>query len=181
MAYSGFISSPRYTMKDRNENVSGSWTFSGSTYQANGNWTFSNDINGTALKAKWADLAEIYECDENEVLIPGTLVRFGGKYEITKTAKNGRDVFGVISTKPGVILNKKEKQGEKVALIGRVPVRIIGKVNRFDKLTTSYIPGVAKRKTFLDTLMCKPTIGRALHTDTNTNEKLVESVVKINL
>ena len=181
MAYSGFISSPRYTMKDRNENVSGSWTFSGSTYQANGNWTFSNDINGTALKAKWADLAEIYECDENEVLIPGTLVKFGGKYEITKTGKNDRDVFGVISTKPGVILNKKEKQGEKVALIGRVPVRIIGKVNRFDKLTTSYIPGVAKRKTFLDTLMCKPTIGRALHTDTNTNEKLVESVVKINL
>lgn len=187
MAYTGFISSPKYANKEKDEEIIGKWsinndwTFNGNTYQANGVWNFTQDIQGTALKAKWADLAEIYECDENEVLVPGTLVKFGGTYEITKTGKNDRHVFGVISTKPGVILNKKETKGQKIALIGRVPVRVIGKINKFDRLTTSYVPGVARKKTWLDVLLFKPTIGKALHTDTNEKEKLVESVVKVNL
>ncbi len=188
MAYTGFLSSPKYAKKEENETITGEWTFGVEEqgqplpqYHANGDWYFNHDIHGVAVQARWADLAEIYECDENEVLVPGTLVKFGGTFEITKTGKNDRHVFGVISTKPGVILNKKETKGQKIALIGRVPVRIIGKINKFDKLTTSYIPGVAKKKTLLDTLLFKPTIGRALHTDTNEKEKLVESVVKINL
>lgn len=181
MAYTGFVSAPNYTKSDETETITKNWTFDGTDYYANGTWHFSKEIDGTALKAKWADLAEIYECDENEVLVPGTLVRFGGQYEITKCKRNDRHVFGVISTKPGVVLNKKETKGQKIALVGRVPVRVIGKINKFDKLTTSYIPGVAKKKTWLDVLLLKPTIGRALHTNTNGNEKLVESVVKINL
>ena len=178
MAYTGFVSNPTYTRSDIDENIAGDWTFNGSRYVANGDWVFANIINGTAMYAKWGDLAEVYACDTNEVLVPGTLVRFGGKEEITKTRKNDRHFFGVISTKPGIVLNKQVKSGEKVALVGKVPVRVIGKVNKFDKLTTSYIPGVAKKKTLLDKLLFKPTIGRALHTNTNTNEKLVEIFVK---
>ena len=181
MAYSGFVSAPAYVRQDRAETITGSWTFNGGNYYANSTWHFTTEIDGTALKAKWGDLAENYVCDENEVLVPGTLVKFGGTYEITKTGKNDRHVFGVISTKPGVILNKKETKGQKIALIGRVPVRLVGKINKFDRITTSHIPGVAKKKTWLDVLLFKPTIGRALHTDTNEKEKLVESVVKINL
>lgn len=181
MAYTGFVSSPKYTMSDRTENITGNWAFNGNRYNANGKWYFDQTIEGVALKALWGDLAEIYACDPNEVLVPGTLVKFGGKYEITKTGKNDRNVFGVISTNPGVVLNKKEVKGQKVALVGRVPVRIIGKIKKFDKITTSYIPGVAKRKTWLDTLLLKPTIGRSLHTDTSENEKLLESVVKIKI
>ena len=179
MAYSGFISSPKYPYSDKAATISGNWVFDGSTYQANGTWTFGETINGTAMYAQWGDLAEIYQSDTFEVLVPGTLVKLGGEFEITKTRKNDRDVFGVISTKPGLVLNKRETKGDKVALVGRVPVRIIGKINKFDKITTSYVPGVAKKKTFLDTLLFKPTIGRCLHTDTNTNEKLLECVVKI--
>ena len=192
MAYTGFLSSPKYAKKEDDETITGDWTFTGSCvfgspdndsqeFKANGSWEFDNVINGTAMYAKWGDLAEIYECNENEVLVPGTLVKFGGQYEITKCGRNDRHVFGVISTKPGVVLNKKETKGQKIALIGRVPVRVIGKINKFDKLTTSYIPGVAKKKTWLDILLFKPTIGRSLHTNTNGNEKLVESIVKINL
>lgn len=165
MAYTGFISDPNYARKNANETITGQWTF-------------NNDIIGTAIKAKWADLAEMYACDPTEVLIPGTIVRFGGKFEITKSKPNGRDYFGVISTKPGLILNKKETNGEKVALVGRVPVRVVGKVNKFDRLTTSKYAGIAKKKTFIDTLLLKPTIGVCLKTDTNENEKLVEVFVK---
>lgn len=164
MAYSGFISDPSYCRKNQDEVITG-------------NWTFNQVINGNSLYAYWGDLAENYIVDEHEVLVPGTLVKFGGRYEVTKTDKNDRECFGVISTKPGVILNKKEEQAEKVALVGRVPVRVIGKINKFDKLTTSSIPGVAKKKTFWDTILLKPTIGRSLHTNTNENEKLVEIFV----
>ena len=165
MAYTGFISDPNYTRKNQPEEITGVWTF-------------KEVIQGTALKAEWGDLAEVYACDPNEVLIPGTVVRFGGKYEITKVKPNSRTFFGVISTNPGIILNKKEENGEKVALVGRVPVRIIGKINKFDKVTTSKYAGIAKKKTWLDTLLLKPTIGISLKTDTNENEKLVEVFVK---
>lgn len=191
MAYTGFISDPKYARLDIAQTVKGNWVFGDYTptqaekenfnYIASGNWKFKNIIDGTAMYANWGDLAEIYQCDTNEVLVPGTIIKLGGKYEITKTGKNDRHPFGIISTNPGVVLNKKETKGQKVALVGRVPVRIIGKINKFDKLTTSYIPGVAKKKTFLDTLLLKPTIGRCLHTDTNENEKLVEAIVKINI
>ena len=165
MAYTGFISDPNYARKNVDETVTGTWTF-------------TKDIQGTALKARWGDLAEIYACDPNEVLIPGTIVRFGGNYEITKVKPNSRTFFGVISTNPGVVLNKKEENGEKVALVGRVPVRIVGKIKKFDKVTTSKYAGIAKKKTWLDTLLLKPTIGICLKTDTNDNEKLVEVFVK---
>lgn len=171
MAYTGFLSDPDYARKSDDNIFAGNNTFTGEN-------TFTQTIQGTALKALWADLAEIYETDPVEVLIPGTIVRFGGKYEITKARPNDRDFFGVISTKPGVILNKKEKHGEMVALVGRVPVRILGKINKFDKITTSKYPGIAKKKTFLDYLLLKPTIGVCLKTDTNENEKLVEVFVK---
>ena len=180
MAYTGFISDPKYVTNNNPETIEGNWVFNGDSYTANGSWHFTNEIDGTALNAKWGDLAEIYQCNTDEVLVPGTVVKLGGSYEITKTKKYDRHPFGVISTKPGVILNKKETKGEKVALVGKVPVRIVGKINKFDKVTTSHIPGVAKRKTWLDKLLLRPTIGVCLHTDTSDKEKLVESVVKIN-
>lgn len=183
MAYSGFISDPNYCRTNQDETVNGKWVFNGSvvmngSLNVNGSATFDKTIQGTALNAMWGDLAEVYECDIHEVLVPGTLVKFGGKYEITKTLPNDKKCFGVISTNPGVILNKKETKGEKVALVGRVPCRIIGKIFKFDKLTTSKIPGVAKRKTLLDILLFKPTIGISLHTDTTDCEKMVEIFVR---
>ena len=134
------------------------------------------------MNAKWADLAEVYEIDSKELLPPGTLVKFGGDGEITKTKANDRHFFSVISTKPGIILNKKaEEKGLKVALMGQVPCRTIGEIHKFDKLTTSRIPGVAKKKTLLDKLLLKPTIGIALKTNLNKKEKLVDIFTKADI
>ena len=47
-------------------------------------------------------------------------------------------------------------------------------INKFDKLTTSKYNGVAKRKTFLDMLLFKPTIGIALENKSEKTEKLIE-------
>lgn len=183
MAYTGCISDPNYVRKNSDETIGGNWKFNGKTtcggdLVVNGSATFSKTINGTALRAMWGDLAENYISEKDEILISGTLVKFGGKAEITKTKPNDRCFFGVISSNPGVILNKKEKNGNKVALVGRVPVRVVGKVRKFKKLTTSYIHGVAKERTLLDCLLFKPVIGIALETNTNENEKMVECFVK---
>lgn len=169
MAYTGFISDPDYTKKNEDEIITG-------------NWKFEKDIIGTALYAKWADLAEVYNIDEKEILTPGTLIKFGGVGEITKTKPNDRHFFSIISTKPGIILNKKnENKGLKVALIGQVPCRVIGEIHKFDKLTTARIPGVAKRMTLLDKLLFKPVVGVALKTDLNVKEKLVNIFVRASI
>ena len=52
---------------------------------------------------------------------------------------------GVISSKPGLLINNnKEDNMQPIALIGKVPVRAVGIVHKFDRITLSDIPGVAK-------------------------------------
>lgn len=95
-----------------------------------GSKTFTSDIQGTAVRAKWADLAECYLVDKDYP--PGTLLEFGGEKELTLARHK---VNAVVSTKPGFVLN--EGQGLPVCLAGRVPVRVIGSVNKFDHLVLS--------------------------------------------
>lgn len=101
-----------------------------------GNKTFTNDINGTALRAKWADLAECYKLDKSYP--KGTLLQFGGSEELTIATTK---VNAVVSSEPGFILNN--KQGVPVCLSGRVPIRVKGKVKKFDHLVLSNTAGVA--------------------------------------
>lgn len=162
-------------------NFSGSTTLSGPTTVSGTSTftdvaTFNKVIMGTAYRALSADIAEYYEADEE--LKPGTLIQFGGKAEITK-AKT--EVNGVISTSPAYVLNteKSMKHPTLFALSGRVPVRVIGPVKKFDKITLSSTDGVATVDKSGDA--CYNVIGRALEDNPDKGEKLVECVVKIQL
>lgn len=139
----------------------------------NGINTFTKDINGTALKAKWADLAEYYETDKEYPV--GTLVQFGGDKEIT-VAKT--EVNAVISSKPGFILNSEMPNSQPIALCGRVPVRVIGPCNKFDYLKLSQFEGIAE----VD-LDAKPEniIARALENKYTEEESLVLCVVQFKI
>lgn len=172
MAYSGFLSDPDYTRKSKDETVTGKWTFKDTI-------NFEKVIQGTTIASYYADLAEYYECDTSDLLPEGTLVKFGGNKEITKTSKNDSHCFGVISSKPGFVLNDKETDRHlPVALIGRVPCRVRGLVNKGDELTTSKIPGVATKRTFIDKIFGKPIIGVSLENKEKKQEKLIEIFVK---
>ena len=98
-------------------------------------------LTGTATVARYADLAEKYATDvEYE---PGTVVVFGGVAEITEcTEYNSPRVAGVISTDPAYMMNS-EADGQYVALRGRVPCKVVGKVRKGDVLITSNVPGCA--------------------------------------
>ena len=98
-------------------------------------------MNGTATSAQYADLAEKYSSDAEYE--PGTVVVFGGSKEITQsTTFMDRRVAGVISTNPAYLMNS-GADGLPVALQGRVPCKVIGKIEKGDMLVSSAIPGVA--------------------------------------
>jgi len=135
----------------------------------NGVKTFTQTIQGTAYRALWGDLAEYYLTDEQYP--KGTLVQFGGEKEIT-LSKN--KVNAVITSEPGFILNGEQENSQAIALIGRVPVRVIGKVKKFDKIALSYIDGVGCVSNESE----KP-IGIALEDKSVEDEGLVLCSVKI--
>lgn len=136
--------------------------------------TFNNVVQGTAFRTYWGDLAEIYETDKEYP--KGTLVKFGGDKEITIA---DTQVNAVISSEPGLILNTQNKTGQAIALIGRVPVRVIGNCKKFDYLTLSDVPGVAT--VLEDNEFPLNVIARALENKDYVEEGLVLCVIKFDL
>ena len=104
----------------------------------------ANIMTGTATQARYADLAERYESDSKYEA--GTVVIFGGEKEITiANVPNDYRVAGVVSTNPAYEMNvSPETEGfTSVALRGKVPVKVVGKVAKGDVLVTSHVAGYA--------------------------------------
>lgn len=93
------------------------------------NTVFADTFNGTSTQALYADLAERYTTDRHYE--PGTVLCFGGNSELTLSTVDGDPtVAGVVSTQPAYEMNS-GLEGEfvtKLALVGRVPCRVIGPV-----------------------------------------------------
>jgi hypothetical protein len=110
-----------------------------------GRWTLTGTSpSESRLQSTYsADLAEYYEGDkEYEV---GTVLVFGGDKEVTVDGKLGSTrVAGVVSnTAAFVMYDACPGLKNLVALQGRVPVKVVGKIQKGDLLVTSKIPGVA--------------------------------------
>ena len=117
-----------------------------------GRWTLTG---ASRMQATYADLAEYYEGDKEYE--PGTVLVFGGDKEVTTTTQiNDTRSAGVVSTDPAYVMNHEQK-GIKVclALAGRVPCKVIGRVKKGDMLTTSATPGYAVKA-------LNPTLGAVL-------------------
>jgi hypothetical protein len=117
-----------------------------------GRWTLTG---ASRMQATYADLAEYYEGDKEYE--PGTVLVFGGDKEVTTTnIINDTRSAGVVSTDPAYVMNHEQK-GIKVclALAGRVPCKVIGRVKKGDMLTTSATPGYAVKA-------LNPTLGAVL-------------------
>jgi hypothetical protein len=105
-----------------------------------GTWSLTGS---SKLQATYADLAEWYSADAEYE--PGTVLVFGGSAEVTTTTViNDTRSAGIVTTDPAYIMNN-DLAGTRacLALAGRVPCKVVGRVKKGDMLTTSATPGYA--------------------------------------
>jgi hypothetical protein len=137
-----------------------------------GTWNLSGS---STLLATWGDLAEYYRSDyEYEA---GTVLIFGGEHDVTisNTHCDAR-VAGVVSKNYAFLMNEK-CEGIKVAMAlqGRVPCKVKGKIRKGDLMITSNEPGVAcssGNKTDVGTI-----IGKALENYDSEDVGFIEVAV----
>lgn len=141
-----------------------------------GNWTLST---GSRLTATYADLAERFEADTE--YDPGTVVQLGGIAEITAVKYElSEDVFGVISNTAAYLMNGMagdDKTHPPVAVSGRVQVKVVGKVQKGQRLVSA---GHGKARAALEgEANAFNTIGRSLTDKYTEEEGFVEAIVMI--
>jgi hypothetical protein len=139
-------------------------------YDTTNNTVYAGTFSGTATQAQYADLAEMYTSDADYE--PGTVVAFGGEEEVTRADVDmDAAVAGVVSTNPAYLMNK-DLDGVAVALRGRVPCKVTGKINK-GSLLVSAGNGMARAE---ETPIVGSVIGKALE-DFNGDEGVIEIVV----
>ena len=95
---------------------------------------YADIFNGVATSAQYADLAENYTADAEYT--PGTVLEFGGEFEVTVAQDGTNRVAGVVTTNPAYLMNS-NCQGTYVAAValqGRTPCKVRGHVRKGDML-----------------------------------------------
>jgi hypothetical protein len=167
------------TFVDGQTGSQGIETDTGLTYNPSTNTLTTTVFSGTASQAEYADVAERFQADA--VYTPGTVVALGGAEEITRVNEELSDeVFGVISDKPAYMMNAglRTETSAPVAVAGRVPVRVLGMVNKGERLVSAG-NGLARRAQPGEATSFN-VIGRAIETKTTDGEGTVEAFVTIN-
>lgn len=142
--------------------------------------SYFNRVFATSTSAQYADLAERFSADA--IYSPGTIVQIGGVNEITLAVDELSDaVLGVISTNPAYTMNDTagtDITHPAVALSGRVPVNVIGTVQKGDRLVCAGA-GLA-RAAVSNEITPFNVIGRSLVDKKTTKAELILAIVKLN-
>ena len=166
--------------------LSGALSAEGGTFTVTSNATSANSINAivardgsgdfsagiatlTATQARYADIAEQYLADQEYE--PGTVVAIGGVYEVTLCGL-GDYPAGVVSTDPALLMNSELTAGLPIALVGRVPVRIFGSVQKGQKVYSDLMGRASKNAD-------GSLVGISLEDNADEGEKLVECMLKV--
>ena len=140
---------------------------------------YFNQVFATATTALYADVAERFAADA--LLEPGTVVELGGVKEITRSTQDlSENVFGVISTRPAYTMNGGAGEDDthpKVAMTGRVPVKVVGYVRKGDRLVSAGA-GVARAAQPGEATAFN-VIGRSLVDKTTPEPGTIEAIVTI--
>jgi hypothetical protein len=172
--------------------VSGTSTFGGTagvqsivpttanTYTLGSSASWFSTVYATAIQSYYADFAERFAADA--AYEPGTVVEIGGEKEVTLATDELSDsVFGVISTNPAHLLNSGAGTNEThppIAVNGRVPVKVIGKVKKGDRLVSAG-RGYARAGTREEITQFN-VIGRALESKLDSGKGIINAIVKLN-
>lgn len=135
-----------------------------------------------AKEAQYADVAERYHADA--VYEPGTLVKLGGDNEITQTTIDAEtSILGIISTDPYCVMNSPVQDPDltnewhpPVALLGRVPTKIVGTVRKGDLIVASSTPGHGRAWDGLGPAPYGSVVGKAVENKTDPAPGVIEVV-----
>ena len=127
----------------------------------------ANIFDGTATAARYADLAEKYLTDQQYEV--GTVVKVGGDAEVTACTSDSHAI-GVVSENPAFMMNSELEGGTYIALKGRVPVKVGGKVQKGDTLVSGQNGYAVAGNT-------GHVFGVALESNDNESVKLIEAVI----
>ena len=143
------------------------------TYNLGSTTAWWNNIYGTATHALYADLAENYQADKTYA--PGTVLMFGGDFEVTLADADTSAIAGVVSTNPAHLMNGglTGQNVAAVALQGRVPCSVIGPIKKGD-LMVSAGHGFAKSAT---NPAIGTVIGKSLYDYPGHGKAVIEVVV----
>jgi hypothetical protein len=141
-----------------------------------GVWTLDT---GARWQSTYADLAERFESDAS--YDAGTVVELGGEKEVTAVQYElSEDVFGVISTHAGYVMNAmagNDITHPAIAMSGRVPVKVVGQVKKGQRLVSAGNGFARAAETGEATAF--NVIGRALANKTDDGVGTVEAIVAI--
>ena len=107
---------------------------SGTAGALTGNWTLTS---GSRLTATYADLAEYYCSDAHYPA--GTVLDFGGEFEVTLAGIESNKIAGVVSANPAYVMNSmiECEYPLTIALQGRVPCKVKGKIRKGDMMISA--------------------------------------------
>lgn len=142
--------------------------------------TIGGEFTGVATTAKYADLAEKYTVDGTPDVGDVILISENENVdcEISNEIASYR-VLGVISENPAFMMNSELKDGQYVALKGRVKCKVKGKIKTGEPLV-SYLDGCAV-SIFNEEVKGKDLIGRifakALESNNTDDVNIIEAVI----
>jgi hypothetical protein len=144
--------------------------------------TLVANLEGTATAAQYSDVAERFASDT--AYTPGTVVALGGAQEITQVNEEASDeVFGVVSSLDQAAFKMNGGAGNDdthpyIAMTGRVDVKVIGLVNKGDRLISASVPGYARAATKAECTAFN-VIGRALTSKSEEGQGSVLAAVRV--
>lgn len=184
-----------YVMQDHNKAVCNQLYIthrSGMYYRQDWNSDIKNGqwkklwMKGDAITgAVWNDYAEKFEKPIDLQTEPGDIISLdnNGNEEIYKLATEGdTNIVGVHSDEYGMLLGGTENEEYDkqhyipVGMLGRVKTKIIGSINKGERIVPSNIPGIGRAYKDGDSLFS--IVGYATETNLNTDIKKVR--IKIN-
>ena len=132
----------------------------------------ANYFVGISTQAQYADLAEKYTTDEEHSV--GTAMAICTHPDHEAAPATGNDIsIGVVSDSPAYLMNA-ESEGQIIGLKGRVPIRIIGAVEKGNAVYVGE-DGVCQTNNSKG----QHIVGIALASNSDKGEKLVECVLKV--
>ena len=142
---------------------------------------YATTFQGNTLQVNNADLAEKYTCKDELEIGDVVCITEDSYFETEKCNEIASyKVVGVYSENPALIMNKNKRDGYTIAIRGKVPIKVIGKVNKGDPLV-SYKDGYAVsafNKELLKDLKIEKQmiIGKALE-NSNEQNNLIKAII----